>query len=131
MAKACWLRIMIASAKPRISMTTPSRKYMMPIFLWSTLVIHSRHRYGHQPFAVTVISTPAMTAITANEVISGMGCPKGMADQESLPNMARVQVLPPVTTSRPAWAGASGSGPGPGGIASLATAWNRPGSMAP
>ena len=40
---ACWLRIMIASTKPRISMTSASRMYMMPMRLWSTLVTHSVH----------------------------------------------------------------------------------------
>ena len=37
---------MIASVKPRSSITNASRQYMMPTRLWSTLVIHSRHRYG-------------------------------------------------------------------------------------
>ena len=35
---------MIASAKPRSSITIASRMYMIPIRLWSTLVIHSRQR---------------------------------------------------------------------------------------
>jgi hypothetical protein len=35
---------MIASMNPRSSMTTPSRVYITPIRLWSTLVIHSRQR---------------------------------------------------------------------------------------
>ncbi|CFN77075.1 Uncharacterised protein [Bordetella pertussis] len=41
---ACCSRIMMASAKPRSSITMPSTTYMMPIFLWSMLVNHSRHR---------------------------------------------------------------------------------------
>jgi hypothetical protein len=43
-ATACCIRIMTASAKPRSSMTMPSTMYMMPIFLWSMLVNHSRQR---------------------------------------------------------------------------------------
>ena len=43
---ACCERIISASLKPRSSMTAASRQYMMPMRLWSTLVIHSRHRYG-------------------------------------------------------------------------------------
>ena len=41
---ACWVRIMIASAKPRSSMTPARMMYMTPIFLWSTLVNHSFQR---------------------------------------------------------------------------------------
>jgi hypothetical protein len=43
-AMACWARIMIASEKPRSSITMPRITYMIPIFLWSMLVIQSRHR---------------------------------------------------------------------------------------
>ncbi len=43
-AIACCERIIIASAKPRSSITMPSTMYMTPIFLWSTLVNHSCHR---------------------------------------------------------------------------------------
>ena len=43
-ASACCDRIMIASEKPRSSMTSASRQYMTPMRLWSTLVIHSRQR---------------------------------------------------------------------------------------
>ena len=35
---------MMASMKPRSSITAASVTYMTPIRLWSTLVIHSRHR---------------------------------------------------------------------------------------
>ena len=42
MATACCERIMIASAKPRSSITRASTMYIMPMRLWSTLVIHSR-----------------------------------------------------------------------------------------
>jgi hypothetical protein len=44
---ACWARIMIASEKPRSSITSPRIMYMMPIFLWSMLVIQSRHSGPH------------------------------------------------------------------------------------
>ena len=43
-AIACCSRIMIASEKPRSSITKPRMMYMMPIFLWSMLVNQSRHR---------------------------------------------------------------------------------------
>lgn len=35
---------MMASEKPRTNMTRPRIMYMTPMRLWSTLVIHSRHR---------------------------------------------------------------------------------------
>ena len=35
---------MMMTAKPRSIMTTPRIMYMIPIFLWSTLVNHSRQR---------------------------------------------------------------------------------------
>ena len=35
---------MIASMNPRSSMSAPSRQYITPMRLWSTLVIHSRQR---------------------------------------------------------------------------------------
>ena len=43
-ATACCARIMMASEKPRSSMISASMMYMMPMRLWSTEVIHSRHR---------------------------------------------------------------------------------------
>ena len=43
-ASACCERIIIASTKPRSSITTASRTYITPMRLWSTLVIHSRQR---------------------------------------------------------------------------------------
>ena len=48
-AIACWARIISASEKPRSSMTRPSTMYMMPIFLWSTLVNHSLPEIAPQP----------------------------------------------------------------------------------
>ncbi len=47
-ASACCERIMMASVKPRSSSTSAIRMYITPMRLWSTLVSHSRHRYGHQ-----------------------------------------------------------------------------------
>ncbi len=44
---------MIASEKPRSSMIIASTQYITPIRLWSTDVIHSRHRYGQYPLMVT------------------------------------------------------------------------------
>ena len=49
---------MSASTKPRTSITSASSTYITPMRLWSTLVIHSRHRYGHQPLTVTSASRP-------------------------------------------------------------------------
>ncbi len=43
-ASTCWLRIMMASAKPRSSMTIATITYMIPRRLWSTEVSHSFHR---------------------------------------------------------------------------------------
>ncbi len=37
---------MIASVKPRSSITNASSVYITPTRLWSTLVIHSFQRYG-------------------------------------------------------------------------------------
>jgi hypothetical protein len=39
---ACCALIISASLPPRSSITIASNVYMMPIRLWSTLVIHSR-----------------------------------------------------------------------------------------
>ena len=47
-AMACCSRIMMASEKPRSSMTMPSTMYMMPIFLWSMLQNQSRHSGPHR-----------------------------------------------------------------------------------
>ena len=52
-AIAWWARIMIASAKPRISITMPSTMYMMPIFLWSMLQNQSRHSQPQARWRVT------------------------------------------------------------------------------
>jgi hypothetical protein len=46
-AIACCARIISASEKPRTNITNPRMMYMMPIFLWSTLVNQSRHNMPH------------------------------------------------------------------------------------
>src|SRR5580658_7624875 len=78
---------MIASAKPRSSITIASRVYMTPIRLWSTLVIHSRHRYGSQPFSVIQPNMAMIARMTTAPVTSGIGWSSGMAAQVSLPSM--------------------------------------------
>src|SRR5215831_6911868 len=88
MAIACCVRIMIASAKPRTSITSPSATYITPMRLWSTLVIHSRHRYGHQPLTVTRASTTRTTMMTTRPVTNAIGWSKGIAAQVSLPSMS-------------------------------------------
>src|SRR4051794_23762435 len=89
---------MIASAKPRTSITSPTTMYMMPMRLWSVDVIYSFHRYGHQPFTV-IHAAIAPTAIsTTSEVISGIGSLNGIASQVSLPNI----LSPPAALRKPA-----------------------------
>ena len=61
---------------------------MTPMRLWSTLVIHSRHRYGHQPFTVTIPSTTRMTTPTAPMAYSGSGWSNGIAAQLNLPSIS-------------------------------------------
>src|SRR6478672_198383 len=75
-------------------MTRPSTTYMTPIRLWSTEVIHSRHRYGHQPFTVMVRRTARMTMTTAAPAISGRGSFNGIAAQLSLPSMSTSCLTP-------------------------------------
>src|SRR5262249_28794807 len=79
---------MIASEKPRSSMTRPRVTYMTPMRLWSTLVSHSRHRYGHQPFTVTVTRMARMTMPTTAPLSSGSGSLNGIASQLSLPSIS-------------------------------------------
>ena len=78
---------MIASMKPRSSITAASVTYMMPIRLWSTLVIHSLHRYGIQPFDGDEGEHADITTITKAPANRGIGWSKGMAPQVSLPNI--------------------------------------------
>src|SRR5215831_20558920 len=79
---------MMASTKPRSSMTRPSATYITPMRLWSTLVIHSRHRYDHQPLTVTRASTARTTMMTTRPVTNAIGWSKGIAAQVSLPSMS-------------------------------------------
>src|SRR6516162_3499823 len=99
---------MIASEKPRSSMTRPSATYITPMRLWSTLVSHSRHRYGHQPFTVTVTRIARMTTPTTAPLSSGSGSLKGIAAQVSFPSMSTSRVM--YRRSRPADTRVSGAG---------------------
>src|SRR6185312_10971893 len=74
--------------KPRSSITRPRNTYMTPMRLWSTLVSHSRHRYGHQPFMVTVTRMARMTMPTTAPLSSGSGSLNGIAAQLSFPSMS-------------------------------------------
>src|SRR5262249_38761550 len=73
-------------------MTRPSTRYMPPMRLWSTLVSHSRHRYGHQPLMVTSASTARMTMRTTAMLMIGSGSLNGIAAQVSLPSMSTSRV---------------------------------------
>src|ERR1700757_4730444 len=55
--------------------------------LWSTLVSHSRHRYGHQPLTATSASTARMTMRTTAMLMRGSGSLNGIAAQVSFPNI--------------------------------------------
>src|SRR5262245_34411781 len=79
---------MIASVKPRSSITRPSTTYMTPMRLWSTLVNHSRQRYGHHPLTVTTTRTARMTRPTTAPLSSGSGSLHGIAAQLSFPSMS-------------------------------------------
>src|SRR5258708_21613090 len=78
---------MIASMKPRSSITAASVTYIMPMRLWSTLVIHSLHRYGTHPLIVMKATTPSITTTTKPPANKGIGWSKGIAPQLSLPNI--------------------------------------------
>src|SRR5271165_1193252 len=52
------------------------------------LVSHSRHRYGHQPFTVTVARAARMTMPTTAPLSSGSGSLNGIAAQLSRPSMS-------------------------------------------
>ena len=64
---------MIASVKPRSSITNPRMKYITPIRLWSTLVIHSLQRVGSQPFATMIATTTTMVTMTEAAAAKGIG----------------------------------------------------------
>jgi len=80
---------MMASAKPRSSITMPSTMYITPMRLWSVLLIHSFHRYGHQPLNVISDRIDTIPRITTMDVTSGMGSLKGTAAQVSLPSILK------------------------------------------
>src|SRR4051812_7216250 len=77
---------MSASEKPRSSITSARRQYMTPMRLWSTLVIHSRHKYGSQPLIVIQARTARITTPTTPPAARGIGWSQGTASQVSLPN---------------------------------------------
>src|SRR4029077_7682406 len=66
----------------------------------STLVSHSRHRYGHQPFTVTVTRTAKMTMPTTAPLSSGSGSLNGMASQVNFPSMSTSRRAPRRTPVR-------------------------------
>src|ERR1700750_3126400 len=108
MATACWVRIMMASAKPRTSITTPRRPYITPMRLWSTVVIHSPPQSG----------PPALGGDESQHAQRHQNDDQrgdqrdGLADGDRGPvELSEHQLWPPVETSRPAWPGFSGSGP--------------------
>src|SRR5450631_381187 len=78
---------MTASENPRSSITDASSVYMTPIRLWSTLVIHSCHRYGRWPLSTTQARIPRIPSATAPDAIIGIGWSIGIADQLSLPSI--------------------------------------------
>ncbi|CAB3774401.1 hypothetical protein LMG30113_07577 [Burkholderia paludis] len=55
------MRIMIASVKPRSSMTNATMMYITPSRLWSTVVSHSVHSHFHRPVIVSAASTASTT----------------------------------------------------------------------
>src|SRR6516225_441194 len=68
--------------------------------LWSTLVSHSRHRYGHQPLTATSKSTARMTMRTTAMLMRGSGALNGIASQLSFPNMSTSRLAPRRTPVR-------------------------------
>src|ERR1700737_957871 len=78
---------MMASEKPRSSTPMASSVYIPPMRLWSTLVIHSRHKYGRCPFITTQARIARMPSATRPGALIGLGGTKGMAAQVSLPSI--------------------------------------------
>src|ERR1700761_7664218 len=78
---------MMASENPRRSITIASSVYITPIRLWSTLVIHSSHRYGKWPLITTQARTARIATSTTPPATSGMGWSNGIAAQVSLPSI--------------------------------------------
>src|SRR5262249_3267622 len=81
-----------------------------------TLVSHSRHRYGHQPFMVTISRAARMTMPTTAPLSSGSGSLNGIAAQVSLPSMSASRLMQGRTR------GSAGARPCPTGHRPLAAA---------
>src|SRR5690348_9354873 len=81
---------MMASAKPRTSISSASTMYITPMRLWSVDWTYSFQRYGHQPLRQTQTAMAATATNTTSEVISGIGWLKGIASHVSLPNIVRL-----------------------------------------
>ena len=78
---------MIASLKPRSSITSASRTYMMPTRLWSTVVSHSSHSHLQRPSQVNSPRMPAIPTRMTKHVTITIGWSNGIAASVSLPNM--------------------------------------------
>src|SRR3981189_2494985 len=78
---------MMASAKPRSSITRASSVYLTRLCLGSPLVTPSRHRYGRCPLITTQARMARMASATTPDAIIGIGWSKGMASQVSLPSI--------------------------------------------
>ncbi len=84
---ACCARIIIASVKPRMSITSASPQYITPTRLWSTDVIHSSQRYRQWRLKVIHTRVARIATPTSNDAAMGIGWSKGMADHRSFPSM--------------------------------------------
>ncbi len=101
-ALAWWARMKNASTIPRASITSASATYMMPIFLWSTLVSqsdqngrHHRRRVRNQataraPKTTNPAAPVAMAPFSTRFELSGclMISQNGSASHQSRPNAA-------------------------------------------
>src|SRR5689334_12200837 len=74
--------------KPRNSIRRPSSVYITPMRLWSTLVIHSRHRYGTCPATTSQATTARTMMSTPAPAPSGIGWSHGIASQVSFPSIS-------------------------------------------
>src|SRR5947209_3453382 len=79
---------MMPSAKPRSSMIIARMLYMMPMRLWSTLVNHSRHKYGHHPITVISASTASPPKTAPPPATNAIGSSNGIDSQVSLPSIS-------------------------------------------
>ncbi len=69
---ACCARIIAPSITPRESMTSDRTTYMMPIFLWSRLVSHSRQSQPQRPAQVTRPATASAPITTSEAAVVAM-----------------------------------------------------------